>query len=173
MTDAPTDPSLMDPNAATPLMRGVTYQREPVHQLWSEIPPLLRAHYDEIASFRDIPLDPDVDLYGRLEDQGLLRCYTARESIDGLIGYAVFLVSTNPHYRTSLQARCDVVFLIPDQRRGRLGLGLLRYAHAALTADGVQVISHHVKHTHPALGAILARLGFEPLETNYMLRTGA
>lgn len=152
--------------------RGVIYQRERAHELWADIPPLLREHYDEIASYPDIPLDPDVDLYCRLEDAGVLRCYAARESLEGLIGYAVFLVGPNPHYRTSLQARCDVVFLTPGQRRGRLGLGLLRHAHAALIAEGVQVITHHVKHAHPALGAILARLGFEPLETNYMLRTG-
>lgn len=166
------DASTTDITPDVLLTRGVVYQRERVHELWGEIPPLLREHYDEIASYPDIPLDPDVDFYCRLEDAGVLRCYTARESLEGLIGYAVFLVGPNPHYRTSLQARCDVVFVTPGQRRGRVGLGLLTHAHASLIAEGVQVIAHHVKRAHPQLGEVLARLGFEPLETNYMLRTG-
>ncbi|MGH2517811.1 MAG: hypothetical protein ACRDHP_19365, partial [Ktedonobacterales bacterium] len=54
--------------------------------LANEMTPLLRSHYDEIAFYKDIPLDPDWDGYLRIQATGSLRVFTARAG-DALIGY--------------------------------------------------------------------------------------
>jgi GNAT superfamily N-acetyltransferase len=150
-------------------MHAVTFQRERAHDLWGEIEPLLEAHYREIATFQDIPLAPDRERYNTAEDNGMLRCYTAR--IAGkLIGYAVFFVSQHAHYGTSKQAVQDVVFISAEHRRGRLGLEMLRYAENALKDEGVDVAHHHVKVKHPALGKLLEHMGYAVTEHVYTKR---
>lgn len=147
----------------------VSYQRERAHELWAEIPTLLHAHYTELATYHDIPLDPDVEAYCRLDDQDLLRCYTARRGSE-LIGYAVFLVGPNLHYRGSKQARADVVYVIPEHRHTRVGFRLLTFADMQLREEHTQVTCHHVKHTHPDLGHLLTAIGYQPIETLYARR---
>jgi len=98
-----------------------------------------------------------------------VRAFTVvdNESLAPLIGYAVFFVHRNPHYRSSLQAVEDVIYLDPEYRRGRTASRLVRFAERRLTEDGVQVIYHHAKVAHPALGKILERMGYEHIENIY------
>ena len=81
-------------------------QRERSHELWGEIVPLLQAHKDEVSFYPDIALDPDVEAYNCAEDHGMLRCYTARRR-GALIGYEIFFIKHNMHYRHSVQAVQD------------------------------------------------------------------
>lgn len=142
------------------------FQRESAETLWEEILPLLQKHYDEIAKYKDIELSPDVDLYNEIELKGKLRCYTVRKDLE-LIGYAVFLVHHHLHYSKSLQAVQDVVYLDPSHRGGRTGLKLLRYAEEQLKSEGVEIVMHHVKLEHPALGVLLEYMGYEKMEIIY------
>lgn len=149
-------------------MTDITFQRERVHALWTELWPLLEAHYHEIAHYHDIPLDPSIEGYEALEDAGFLRCFTARH--DGaLIGYAIFMVRANMHYQGSVQAVQDVLFLHPDYRRADTGRSLIRAADDALRTEGVQVVYHHVKHAFD-FGPLLASEGYEPVETIHAKR---
>lgn len=148
---------------------SISYQREPIADLWEELMPLLERHYREIAHWQDIALDPDRVLYEAIERAGQLRLYTARR--DGaLIGYVIFFVRFNLHYRHSLQAVQDVVFVAPEHRTTGVGRGLLRFAGDALGAERVQVVIHHAKHAHPELGQLLEAEGYEPIETLYAKR---
>ncbi len=143
--------------------------REEFVTCFEEALPLLQKHWQEITAFHDIPLNPNVDRYIEFDDNGQLRIYTAR--IDGaLVGYAVFFLAFNTHYRDSLQAVQDIVYVDPDKRQSTVGLRLLRFADAMLREEGVQLISHHVKLAHPALGVILERMGYVPIETIYAKR---
>lgn len=156
--------AVIQPRPAT-----VTYQRETVSELWDELTPLLAKHYQEIAHFPDIPLSPDKLFYEQAEAAGMLRAYTVR--VNGrLVGYANFFLRPNPKYSTSRQAVADNVFLDPAHRRGRLGLGLLTFAHDELAAEGAEVIMHHVKIAHPALGKLLEHLGYAPIDIIYARR---
>lgn len=144
-------------------------QRETFDNCFEEALPLLDKHWREIAHYPDIPLHPDIERYRKLEQNGALRIYTARD--DGrLIGYAVFVVSPNAHYSTSIQAVQDVVYIDRERRRGSVGLRLLRLSEMMLRAEGVQVVYHHVKAAHPALGTILARNGYEVVDLIYAKR---
>lgn len=141
----------------------ITFQRERIWDLWDELQPLFVKHYDEVATFHDIPLEPDQARYFAAEDHGQLRCYTVR--VDGqLAGYAVFVVGPHLHYATSKQAVQDLVFVLPEHRRGRLGLTTLKFTDSALATEGVDVIHHHVKVKHPALRRLLEYLGYELTE---------
>lgn len=143
-------------------------------EAWEDVQPeiaeLCKLHWEEIALDKDIPLAPDWDAYARLDDAGMLRPYVARNEGGELVGYSVFFVSPAMHYRHSLQANQDVVFLHPDYRRGRLGMSLLTLAEDSLRAEGVQVIHHHVKQAHPALGRVLERMGYGVADIIYKKR---
>ena len=142
--------------------------RERAQDIFDEAMPLLRAHYREIAHHQDIPLDPDFERYKHLEDLNVLRCYTARDDEDGrLLGYAVFIVSPNLHYRKSIQAMQDVLYVRPENRG--TGLRLVRYADECLAADGVQVVTQHIKAAHN-FGAALERMGYELIDLIYQKR---
>lgn len=134
---------------------GVTYARELFDACYSEAIPLLEQHYAEIAHFQDIKLNVDIERYRAAEAAGALRIYTARLPDQRLVGYAAFAVGRNPHYADSLQAVNDVIYLDPNYRRGRVGVGLIAYCDEQLALEGVQVVRHHVKRAHPKLGFIL------------------
>lgn len=156
---------------------SVVYQRESFHDVWDEACPLLTEHWREIAHYDDIVLDPDVAFYARAEEASLLRIYTARLAdahpappIAGkLIGYAVYFVRPNPHYRLSLQANQDVLFLLPHYRQAMLGARFLDFTHNELRREGVQVVYQHMKVAHDK-EALLTRLGYEPVDRLYAKR---
>lgn len=154
---------------------SIQFAREPLTDaLWAEAEPLLRAHYDEISAFKDIPLEPDVALYMAGEAAGILRVFTARLEYDcearhyPLVGYALYFVRPNPHYKSSLQANQDVIYLAPSVR-GKTGLKFIAWCDDQLAAEGVQVVYQHlkVKADHARL---MAYLGYEPVDTIYAKR---
>lgn len=146
------------------------YQAEQVSELWGAVKPLLEAHWREITRYPDIPLDPDVEGYERMERAGMLRCYTARESSElALIGYVTFFVLHSLHYRRSLQAHQDVLFLLPEHRTGMAGVRLIKFAEERLKAEGVQVVYHHAKRKNK-VGELLERLGYEFVDGLYAKR---
>jgi hypothetical protein len=165
----------------------IQFAREPLTEsLWDEAMPLLSAHWAEIAAFPDIPLEPDRELYAAGEANGILRVFTARHydpeylgpelkhlwhdlpRLRPLVGYALYFVRSNPHYRSSLQANQDVIYLAPSVR-GKTGLKFLAWCDDQLAAEGVQVVYQHlkVKADHARL---MAYLGYEAVDTIYAKR---
>lgn len=153
------------------VLKPVTvYQRESIRDVYVEAIPLLQAHYREIAFYPDIPLDPDWPVYFGAEDQGYLRIYTARLH-DQLIGYAAFFVRLNIHYCGSKQAAQDVIYVSSEYRKGRVGLGLIRFCERELKAEGVQVVMQHSKHDPKHVyGSLLMRLGYSHMDDIYVKR---
>ena len=146
----------------------MVYARESLAAVLPEVMPLLAAHWAEVAHYKDIPLDVDVEAYCQFEASGAFRVYTARNGNGVLLGYAAYVVRFNPHYRGSLQAHQDVLFLRPDARG--LGGELVRYSEETLRAEGVQVITQHVKVATPRTGALMERLGYEAMDVIYVKR---
>jgi GNAT superfamily N-acetyltransferase len=138
----------------------IKVQQEQVSEIWGELIPLLEQHWREIAHYQDIALDVDREAYETLEHIGCIRCWTARAA-GALVGYVVFFVRPNMHYRASKQALQDVLFLLPEYRRGRAGVTLIRVAETRLRDEGVQVVYHHAKKRHPRVGELLGRLGYD------------
>ncbi len=139
--------------------------------LWTELMPLLRLHYAEIAPWDDIPLSPDFARYAAIEAINALRIVTARSTEWGLIGYHCAVVMRGLHYSTITQAQQDVLWLAPAYRRSRVGSDLLTFAEEQLRAEGVTMIIQHTK-VWPGfdLGPWLKRRGYEPLDMLYVKR---
>lgn len=123
---------------------------------------LLKRHWHEIAFYPDIPLAVDWAFYEAAEKGGVLRIFTIRDD-DKLVGYAVYLVRYAPHYKESLQAVQDVIFLAPEYRKGAIGRGFVAFADQMLKAEGVQVTYQHSKIRSP-IDAVLVRERYELVE---------
>lgn len=135
------------------------YALETLEQVADELHPLLDAHWREIAHFQDILLEPDWDFYAIMQEHGRLRFYTARD--DGrLVGYCVFFVSPNRHYKSSIQAAQDILFLHPEYRSAGNGKALILFCDERLREEGVQAVYQHSKVSHD-LGPLLINCGYE------------
>ena len=136
---------------------SLRFARETVGQVIEEIKPLIAKHYREIAHYQDIALDPDYARYRAMEALGVLRIFTVR--VDGrLAGYAIFAVCPALHYKTSLQATCDILFIDPAQRHG-LGIAssLLSHCDLQLGNEGVQVVYQRTKAAHDFSNLLAAK----------------
>jgi GNAT superfamily N-acetyltransferase len=131
-----------------------------------EITPLLERHWREIANYQEvIPLAVNFEAYRQADAGGKLLVLVAREG-DSMIGYSVFMLIRSPHYRSSLFAMNDVIYVLPEYRKGRTGLALIRESEKLLKARGCVKISWHVKDrnadgTPNPLSAILRKFGYE------------
>lgn len=133
--------------------------------LISELAPLLEKHWREVAHYQDIPLEPDWNTYQALDEKDVLRLYTSRcTDTDALIGYALFIVSTNVHYKSSVQAKQDVIFIDPT-RRG-FGARFIIWCDNQLKNEGVEFVFHHTKAARD-FGPMLERMGYERIDYIY------
>lgn len=143
------------------------FKQETLSTSLQEAKPLLYKHWSEIAHYKDIPLDPNYDLYFKMEESGILKVFTARDVEEAIEGYAVFIVAPLLHYKSCLAAKQDVVYIDPD-RRG-MGMFFIRWCDDQLKAMGVQVVDHHVKAAHN-FGPALVRFGYELQDHSYTKR---
>ncbi len=144
----------------------IRYQQEALADCIHEAQPLLLDHWHEIALDKGkVPLEPDWDKYRLLDQAGVLNLTTARDGTR-LVGYALYILANNLHYRTLKVADSDVFFLAKAYRQGCTGLGLLKAAEANLIAAGTDKIINRLK-LHYDVGAIFERLGYRPIERVY------
>jgi predicted GNAT superfamily acetyltransferase len=99
---------------------------------------LVRAHHEELAAaFSGHAVNPDVERYARLTEQGALLCLGA--FVDGeMVGYTTSILSTHSHYAGLLCAFNDAIYMAP-QHRAEHGVALRRRTRDAMKARG----AHH------------------------------
>ena len=141
-------------------MSEVVYAIEPLAACQAEMEPLIIDHWKEIAvNQSEIPLDVDWSIYEALERAKILLIVSCR--IDGdLIGYSFWVIKPHPHYKSTVFATNDVIFLKSEYRKSRIGYGLIRASEEAVKKAGAQKISWHVKITNDWT-PLLKRLGYE------------
>lgn len=144
-----------------------TFQREKLADCVTEALPLLEEHWREIAHYKDIPLEPDLSMYAQADSMGMLRVYTARDQQGQLIGYSVFFIRSAPHYKSSLQANQDIIYISKNNRG--MGGRFILWCDEQLRAEGVQVVFQHVKKAHN-FGPLLERFGYELMDLIYSRR---
>jgi hypothetical protein len=146
----------------------ITFQKEAPQPFTQDALELFQNHYEEIAERTDIiKLDPDLDLYDILYKKGSLEIHTARE--DGkLIGYSIWFLSNHVHYKKSLTASSDVLYISPEYRKGMFGIKFIKWTTEEIKKCNPQRIMFHVK---PFLdySAILERNGANFFEKIYTL----
>jgi len=124
---------------------------------------LIEKHNLEVAHYQDIPLNIDKNTYEKLEETGIVRCFIARQ--DGkIIGYSIFTINQNIHYKTSKQALQNAIFIDPKKRG--FGMKFIKWCDDELRKDDVQVVYHCVTARHD-FGSGLKRLGYELVDFVY------
>ena len=137
----------------------IQYTKETYQTVRKEIEDLIVKHYEEIALNKEhVPLVPDWQGYKNLEDKGLLAIIGARDN-GKLIGYSIFFIKNHIHYNKTLFANNDVLFLLPEYRKGRTGINLIRKSEDYLKALGVTKVLWHIK-VNNDFRLILHRMGY-------------
>jgi GNAT superfamily N-acetyltransferase len=144
-------------------------------QVVDDIRPLLQEHWRELATYHDIPLDPNYPKYAAAQESGMLRIYTVRT--DGragdnsrLVAYAIYFVSPHHHYQTTKWAISDIILVVTEHRGLKLGHGLFDFLEDALRAEGVEVMYTMAKLKHPELSMLLEMRGHERNEVIHAKR---
>ena len=121
---------------------------------------LLEQHYDELTLHKEhVKLNVDWERYRALEKAGKLLAIFAKVGGE-LVGYSVFILGTNMHYRDLKTANNDVLFLAKPYRNGTtLGLRLIRESEKRLLELGVNKVIWHIKKSRD-FGPVLARMGY-------------
>lgn len=134
--------------------------------LLEEAMPLLREHWKEVALYQsDVPLSVDAGFYKSLASKGSVLCLTVR--VQGrLMGYAVFFITSHPHYQELQVFRNDVIYLHP-QYRGKTAIVFIRECERACMArkipGRVAMLTWHAKLSN-TFSSLLTHLGYDTLE---------
>lgn len=139
---------------------------ERYHQIIDDLLPLLPDHWAEVAHYTDkIPLSPLFERYKQLEKMGTIIMIGMREN-GILIGYSVYAISQHMHYSTCLFAANDLLYLIPEKRKGGFGMKLIVESEKLLVAKEINRITYHVKPEHD-FSPLLIKLGYMQEEIMY------
>jgi hypothetical protein len=150
------------------------FQRETLAECQAEIAPILRnEHWEEVGHYKDIPIDMEWEKYAALERLGKLRCFTVRAPLNQdfketvLQGYAFYFVDKHLHYKHTLVANQDILY-IRKQFRGN-GRAFLGWCDEQLKNEGVVTVTHHLKPWFD-WGQMAESLGYELAEKIYTRR---
>jgi len=125
---------------------------------------LFEAHWRELCRDADkLALDPDLEKYFAMEKMGALASFTVRDDDAQLAGFATFLCTTHPHYRSHSMACSDLVYLRPAYRGRGWGSQLLQFAFRELAGRGVSMI-HVLAAKDSRLEILLEGAGFRHVE---------
>lgn len=148
----------------------ISYAIVPFNSALPEMRPLFERHWKEIATYKDIPLDPNYDWYMEAERAGLLVTYIARSEGE-LVGYAIFIIQpSHIHYRGHGWAMNDIIWVSPDHRGGGIGSGLMDFVEADLAGRNIHVVHMRTKVQHPMLAVMLCDRGYRLIEQGYERR---
>jgi hypothetical protein len=146
----------------------ITFQKEAPEPFTQEAMDLFQKHYEEIAERTDvIVLDPDLKRYNNLYSQNMLEIHTIRDD-NKLVGYSLWFVMNHIHYKNSLTANSDVLYISPDYRKGMLGVKFIKWSLEEIKKRNPQRIMFHVK-PFMDYSPILERLGANYFEKTYSM----
>ena len=136
---------------------GVKFSGEKASEMIPDAMKLFSEHWNEINLYEDIPLDPDFELYKKLDEMKLIRVFTARD--DGkLVGYCVYAVASDRQHKNTIQAVQDLLF-ITKEKRG-FGMDFIKWCDDMLKKEGVEVVYQHSNKDHD-FGPVLERIGYK------------
>src|SRR5580658_8918348 len=147
----------------------ITYQIEPISaDILNEAKPLLMKHWEEIAVYKDIPLNPNFKFYERSALAGMI-LFTVRDN-GKLMGYATYIAKEHLNYQGYNWAASNIFWLHPDLRGQGVGDKLFELAENHLRSIGVNVMHTTFKSDNPAPQRLLERRGHAMVEMGYELR---
>lgn len=147
-------------------MKDYSYKIESVDEVEEEIKLLIEDHWEEIALNQDvIKLNPDFELYKKLEEEGYLGIYTVRDEGE-LVGYFLVLAHNNLHYKDHIFATNDIIYIKPELRNKSVGKNLIQFAEDDLRKRGVSVLVINTK-VHQPFDGLMEHMGYNLIERVY------
>lgn len=120
----------------------------------------LEMHYEELALHKDaIPLKPDYERYYSLEEKNQLKVFTLTTDEGIMIGYAVFIIGPMLHYKSTICAANDLLYIEKSYRQGMTGIKFIKYCEAKMKDCGAHKITWHIKESNNFF-PILKRMGY-------------
>jgi hypothetical protein len=146
----------------------ITFAVEPLADFLLQSKPLFEAHYQEIAWRKEkIALEPDYAQYQVLADARRLIVVTARTPDAVLIGYALWFVMPHLHYKSTMFAYNDILYIAPEYRKSGAGRDLLRFSEVTVLGFDVKVLTLHIKNCLD-WSPLAASEGYEAVESTHM-----
>lgn len=131
-----------------------------------DLKPLLTKHWSETEPNQDtIMLDPDWREYSRLDQEGILHIFAARDN-GKLIGYCVVMISKSIHHKHHIFASTDVIYVKPEYRKSATGSELIIFAEKHCKENGVSLMTLNMKTEYP-FDNLMVKLGFNLIERVY------
>lgn len=137
--------------------------------LLEEMRPLWRLHHDEIEDTQ-MPYDPDLAGYQRMAEAGCLRIFSARLGRE-MVGYQVFVIVKDPHRQHLVSASQDILYLMPDYRKGMVAVHFLEWCDQQLIRGGVTKILRQMHYTKD-LSRLFERMGYKLSDLTYARSVG-
>jgi hypothetical protein len=126
--------------------------------------PMLQAHWQEVALHKGLMvLKPDIEAYREMEAKGQLVSLGAFLG-EQPIGYSINLLHKHLHYADLTVAQNDLLFVIPEHRKGLAGHLLIRWTERTVRAHGARLMLWHAK-PGTALESLMPRLGYGVQDT--------
>ncbi len=123
---------------------------------------LARRHWDEVDE-TGLPYNPTWEMMQKWEDEGSFRVISVRESGE-LIGYASVLLRVM-HQTNEITAFIQDPYILPEHRKGMLGVQLLKEAEKLVKPLNVKKLVVAEPITENSIGLVYKRLGYTPQET--------
>lgn len=145
----------------------ITYQTETYEEVHDEWIGLIDTHYKEVCEFNKekTRLNPDYAVYEEMAKYNRLFIFTCRYD-KKLIGYYFSFILPHTHYKDRVTSQHDLVYVLPEYRKGMIGVKLIKKAETELFDMGVDIITLRIK-AGGNLHSLPKRLGYKPLDTTY------
>jgi len=144
------------------------YKVDRLSNNYDKIFPLVRKAWDEVDQRSEhMKLDPDIDTYTELEDNGMIRLYLVYldETEQDLVGFLIAIIQPVLHSKSKFQATTDVVYVDPNHRG--VGAKLISLAENDLREEGVHWFSFAMKEEWSSHSKLAEKLGFKLNERIY------
>jgi hypothetical protein len=131
-------------------------------ECFNEISKMFEKHYEELSVTKGFKLNPDYNVYWEADKRKTLKVILCKNG-DETIGYIVYFIGLNLHYKDCLLATEDIYYLKPEYRKGRTGIKMFKFAEQYLKSIGVNMIRYSTK-THLDNSKLFEFLGYEFIE---------
>ena len=122
----------------------IQYKIAKVSECFDEVLKLLDNHYQELSVTKNYPLNPDYEVYKQADETGNVRVILCTND-DVIVGYIIFFIGLNLHYKDCLLATEDIYYLKPEYRKGTTGIKMFKFAEKYLKTLGVNMIKYSTK----------------------------
>lgn len=148
---------------------SVTFQAERLTAIQPALHELHAAHYAETEGYRngERPMIPDYEHMADSDLSGRMVQFTARQ--DGrLVGHGRWYIHRSTHTMTPYAGE-DALFLLPECRRGRVGMKFLDFQLDGLRTIGIHEFRGTSKVGHPAGARLFSHAGFTHAAEQWIL----